>query len=641
MGQEREGKTVRAEFSPAISSLWLFGAGLLLWGCSAAEDARRAVPPSTPADAAAVPAASSPKQAYFGDLHIHSRWSFDAYASQVRVGPEDAYRYARGGAIEHVSGRDIQMQGPPLDFMALTEHGTYMGVSASLDDPEHPVARIQLVRDLQDPDPEVSGPALGSFLVSLSTGVALPELVTDEIVTPTWQRIVELADRHDRPGEFTSFVAYEYTSMPDGQNLHRNVIFRGSRVPARPFTSVDSQNPEDLWAWMEGVRGVGDDVLAIPHNQNGSNGLMYETTDASGKPIDRLYAEVRLRNEPVSEVMQIKGQSETHPSLSPEDEWANFEVFDRILGRPQDASRPEGSYARQALSRGLALEERTGVNPYQFGMIAASDGHNASSPVEEDNYTGKIGVLDGTPEARLDGIVQLASMDTLDAPNNMPLLWGAAGLAGVWARANTRADIFDALRARETFATSGPRIRVRLYGGWDFDESDLAGDLAQVGERRGVPMGGELAAPAGRREAPRLLARALQDPREAPLERLQVVKGWLDAQGETHEAVYDIGCASGGVPDAETARCPTRSLPPDLADCSYDASRGAPQLSAFWEDPDFDPGERAYYYVRVLQIPTCRWSSWDALRLGVPPPEGVPAWIQERAVSSPIWYAQR
>ena len=325
--------------------LLVCAAALALWSCSGAKDARHAAEQLAGRPAEAEAAQHAPKQAYFGDLHIHSSWSFDAYASQVRVGPEQAYRYARGEAIDHVSGAPIQMHGPPLDFMALTEHGTYMGVSASMGDPDHPVSKIPLVRDLQSPDPDVSGPALGSFLTSLSTGVALRELVGDEVVMPTWRRIAELADRHDAPGEFTSFVAYEYTSMPDGQNLHRNVIFRGSRVPARPFTSVDSQNPEDLWAWMEKVRAVGDDVLAIPHNQNGSNGLMYEATDASGKPIDRLYAEVRLRNEPVSEVMQIKGQSETHPcslrktsgriSRSSTESWGGL----RISASPREAMR--------------------------------------------------------------------------------------------------------------------------------------------------------------------------------------------------------------------------------------------------------------------------------------------------------------
>ncbi|MFP8877556.1 MAG: DUF3604 domain-containing protein, partial [Myxococcota bacterium] len=245
---------------------------------------------------------------------------------------------------------------------------------------------------------------------------------------------------------------------------------------------------------------------------------------------------------------------------------------------------------------------------------------------------------DGTPEARLTGSAQFAAMDSLDAPINMPLRWGAAGLAGVWARENTRAAIFDALRARETFATSGPRIRVRLYAGWDFEAGDLDEDLAAVGEERGVPMGGELAGAGG--AVPRLLARALKDPREAPLERLQVVKGWLDGEGETHEAVFDIACAGAAVPDPVTRRCPNRSQPPDASDCSYDASRGDAQLSGFWQDPNFDPTEHAYYYVRVLQVPTCRWSSWDALRLGVPRPEDAPAWIQERAVSSPVWYSR-
>jgi len=572
------------------------------------------------------------KSAYFGDLHIHSRWSFDAYSMQVRVGPEDAYRYARGEAIDHVSGTKIQMAGPPLDFMALTEHGTYMGVSAALDDPEHSLRRIPFVQELASPDPDVRGAALAKFMGSLGSGKAIPELVSNKVVVPTWSRIVELADRHYVPGEFTTFPAYEYTSMPDGQNLHRNVVFRGSRVPARPFSSLDSQNPEDLWSWMEIVRTRGDDVIAIPHNANGSNGLMYRRITTSGDPIDARYAAVRLRNEPISEVMQIKGQSETHPILSVDDEWADFEVADMILGRPTDYSEPDGSYVREALKRGLEIEETRGLNPYRMGMIGSSDGHNASSPTEEANYTGKLGVLDGTPEARLGGVALPSSGDFEGAPN-MPLSWGAAGLAGVWAESNTREALFDAMRAKETFATSGPRIHVRMFAGWSFEPADLEGDIAERGYAGGVPMGGELRANVG---SPTFLVRALQDPLEAPLERLQIVKGWVE-EGRAQEKVFDVACADGLAPDPRSHRCSLASVLPDLSDCSIEPSDGRAQLSAWWRDPEAWPAQRAFYYVRVLQIPTCRWSTYDALRLGVPRPAGVPAAIQERAVTSPVW----
>jgi hypothetical protein len=576
--------------------------------------------------------------AFFGDLHIHTRWSFDAYSMGVRVGPEDAYRFARGGAIEHVSGEPIQLTGPPLDFMGLTEHGTYMGVSAAMDDPNSPLRAVPFVQELTSPDPAVSSAAFARFLGSLGSGVAIPELVTDEVVRPTWDRIVELADRHYVPGSFTTFPAYEYTSMPDGQNLHRNVIFRGSDVPKRPFTSLDSGNPEDLWRWMESVREHGDDVIAIPHNANGSNGLMYRTVTTSGDPIDALYAEVRLRNEPISEVMQIKGQSETHPVLSVDDEWADFEIFDVVLGRPDQPSEPDGSYVREALKTGLEVEERGGFNPYRIGMIGSSDGHNASSPTEEANYTGKLGVLDGTPEARLNGLA-LPSSGDFEGVGNMPLRWGAAGLAGVWAESNTREALFDAMRARETFATSGPRIRVRLFGGWSFAPEDLEDDLAERGYAAGVPMGGELEA-TDAPGAPTFLVRALKDPNEAPLERVQVIKGWLE-DGEAREAVYDVACADGVAPDPRAHRCALASPLPNLNDCSIEPDDGRDQLSAFWQDPDYRPGQRAFYYVRVLQIPTCRWSTWDALRLGVPRPGNAPASIQERAVTSPIWVAPK
>ena len=565
---------------------------------------------------------SPQREAYFGDLHIHSRWSFDAYALNVQATPKDAYRYARGGAIEHPAGGTVQLQGPPLDFIALTEHAAYLGVSAAVDDPQSSLREVSLIRDLMSDDPEVSSAALGTFAASLASGEAPPELITDDIVKPTWRRIVELADEHNQPGEFTALVAYEYTSMPDGQNLHRNVIFRGNDVPERPFASIDSLNPEDLWRWMDEARTAGDDLIAIPHNANASNGLMYARTDWSGDPIDAAYADVRMRNEPVSELFQIKGSSETHPMLSPADEWAGFEIFDKVLGRMTDPSEPAGSYVRDALKSGLVMS-LAGFNPFEMGVIGSSDGHNATSPVEEDNYTGKIGIADHTPERRL--ITPLSPA----LPTSAVSAWGAAGLAGVWADANTRQALFDALRRRETFATSGPRIRVRLFGGWSFGPADLGEGMVTTGYVRGVPMGGVLP---GRGERPAFLVHAIRDPNEAQLDRLQMIKLWVE-DGRAREAVIDIACAGGDGP--VDGRCPKQADNPNEA---CEAVSGANELDTWWADTDFSATLPAVYYVRVLQVPTCRWSVYDSRKLGIAHPEGIEPHIQERAVTSAIWY---
>jgi hypothetical protein len=605
------------------SYLGLAAAVGLVIGCAAVEEGSQSATAEASAPVVVL------KEVYFGDLHIHSAWSLDAWSFGVRTTPEDSYRYVRGEAIPHASG-EIQMQGPPLDFVALTEHGNYMGIPEGLLDPDDPLQRLPLIRDLLSDDAARAGSAMGRIMSHLGSDTPLQELVPGDRRAPGWKRIVDLADSHNRPGTFTAFPAYEYTSMPQGQNLHRNVVFRGSEVPAEPFSAFDSQNPEDLWDYMDAARASGSDVIAIPHNQNGSNGLMYATTDTAGRPIDDAYAEQRLRNEPVAEVMQIKGQSETHPELSPDDEWADFEILPTILGRPEDSSEPVGSYARHALKTGLEIEAAGGVNPYRFGMLGSSDGHNSSSPVEEDNYTGKLGVLDGTASNRL-GLS--GTSFTGAAGSSSP--FSAAGLAGVWAAANTREDIFDAMRARETFATSGPRIRVQVFAGFDLSVDDLGNDMAKRGYARGVPMGGELEGARGR--APTLLVRAVRDPREAPLERLQVVKGWIEG-GAAREKVFDVACADGSFPDPDSQRCADEAPPPDLSDCSYAEADGAPQLSAAWMDPEFDASERSFYYVRVLQIPTCRWSSWDALRLVVPLREDATPWLQERAVTSPIWF---
>lgn len=588
------------------------------------------------------PAAAVPrdplKQAYYGDLHVHTGWSLDAFAFGVRATPMDAYRHARGEAIEHVSGVQVKLAGPPLDFIAVTEHANYLGVASQAMAPDGEARGIPMIADLVGDDAEKRRAANFAVLGMLSADRIEPELNRTDWAQSTWQALIRLADQHDDPGEFTAFVGYEYTPMPEGQNLHRNVIFRGSDVPVRPFSDLDSKNPEDLWKWMDAARAKGDDVLAIPHNSNGSNGLMFERVDRAGRPIDAEYAEIRLRNEPLAEVYQIKGQSEAHPALSPTDEWAGFEMLEGILGRPAVKSRPQGSYVRRALMDGLEIAASGLPNPYRLGQIGSSDGHNATSPTEEDNFTGKLGVLDGSPEARL-SLGDGENPTVGDASTGSP--FSAAGLAGVWAHSNTRADLFDAMKTREVFATSGPRIAVRFFGGLDFEAADLASGIAAAGYERGVPMGGLLRVKAGDERPVTFLIEAIRDPREAPLERLQLVKAWIGPDGKAIEQVYDVACAGGAVPDPRTHRCALESRPPDLATCAVAPGQGAAQLSAAIAAPDYQPGERSFYYARVLQVPTCRWSSWDALRLKVERPPAAVAFLQERAVTSPIWVEPR
>lgn len=586
------------------------------------------------------PARDPLKQAYYGDLHVHTAWSLDAFAFGVRVTPKDAYRFARGEAIDHISGTKAKLAGPPLDFIAVTEHANYLGVASQAMDAESAIHDVPLIRDLIGEDRARSAAAMGTIFARLSADERMSELDRSEWVQSTWQELIRLADEASRPGQFTAFVGYEYTPMPEGQNLHRNVIFRGNDVPVRPFSDLDSKNPEDLWAWMDKVRAQGSDVLAIPHNANGSNGLMYERVDRSGQPIDARLAEIRLRNEPVSEVYQIKGQSEAHPALSPADEWAGFEMLEGILGRPAVRSRPQGSYVRRALMDGLELEAAGLPNPYRMGMIGSSDSHNATSPTEEANFTGKLGTLDGTPEARRefgDGTMEGNDSGLVVGDRKSGSPFNAAGLAGVWAHSNTREDLFDALRAREVFATSGPRIAVRLFAGFELSDEDLARGIAAAGYERGVPMGGVLSTKAGETRPIWLLVEAIQDPREAPLERIQIVKAWIGAAGEAQEQVFDVACAGGAKPDPATHRCPITSVPPDLTTCRIAEGQGQAQLAAAVRAPDHRPDERSFYYARVLQVPTCRWSTWDAIRLDVAPPPGAVAWIQERAVTSPIW----
>ena len=587
-----------------------------------------------PASTANAPLTPNPlRNAYFGDVHVHTVFSYDAFIFGTRSGPEDAYRYAKGEAIQHAAGFDVQMSAP-LDFYAVADHASFLGMLKAMSDPEQEVSKTPLAKMINtattDDERRTAFTEMRSHTLGQRTG-----MLDKEVVRSAWREIVASAERHNDPGKFTTFIAYEYTGSPEGQNLHRNVIFRGSAVPDIPFSRLDSMNPEALWSWMDGNREAGMEALAIPHNSNGSNGQMFELEKFEGEPLDAAYAEQRMRNEPLVEITQVKGTSDTHPALSPNDEWADFEIFPYIIATTTP-STPSGSYVREAYLNGLEMEEAKGFNPYRFGLIGSSDSHNAAGSPEEDNFFSKVGRNDATPEQRGSVPLDVPNEDGSEYTSNYYHYWGASGLAGVWAEENTRESIYDAFRRKETFATSGPRMRIRFFAGYDFEDGLLADpNMIEVAYAEGIAMGGDLRAEAGL--APRFLVWAMRDPNSAPLQRLQVVKGWV-ADGEAQERVYDVGCSDGLEVSSSTHRCPDNGAEVNLDDCTFGEDVGASELRALWTDPNFDAAQRAFYHVRVLENPSCRWSTWDAIRAGVKPRPNLAPTLQERAWSSPIWY---
>lgn len=602
--------------------------------------------------------ANPERNAYFGDLHVHTANSFDAYSFGTTATPADAYRYAQGQALRHPVGFEVRLQ-QPLDFYAVTDHAMFMGLVKAADrDPRFSTYSItEPLHGINDPDnmTELSllsrGRAFSDFVPALIEGVldgSINKELVHAITRATWREAVAAADAAYQPGRFTTFAAYEYTTSSDDRgNLHRNVIFRDTeRLPAMPFSRLNSQNPEGLWDWMDALREQGIESLAIPHNSNGSNGQMFKLVDWAGDPMDDDYAEQRMRNEPLVEISQVKGTSETHPLLSRNDEWADFEIAPYRVATKLE-SEPAGSYVRDAYLRGLSLAEQGVVNPYQFGLVAASDTHTGAAYLEEDNYHSKTGMLDGTPERRgsvparwLHGTLvrwyDPGLVTTVEGRDYFEIssfeFWSASGTAAVWAEENTREAIYEAFRRKETFATSGPRIRLRFFAG-DFEPSLVDSTaLVSTAYENGATMGGEL--PAG--DAPPLfIAWAVADANGAPLQRLQVIKGWIE-DGEHREQVYDVACSDGLQVEPGSHRCPDNGATVNL-DCSITAGVGASELKTAWRDPDYRPGEAAFYYLRALENPTCRWSTWDALRAGVAPRPDLPPTIQERAWSSPIW----
>ncbi len=627
--------------------------GLIVGGTAAFSAGQLAPAPAKPAATAraAAPAAakapvkqrlpgySADRNAYFGDLHVHTQLSFDAYIFNVRRSPDDAYRFAKGEAIGHAQGYDIRLAGGPLDFVAVTDHAEYIGAIREAADPKSPLSKLPVTEGLFSPEPAAIRAAFTRVVTAFRDNTLPKEFSSPEIVSKSWNEIQDAAARHNQPGRFTTFVGYEFTSAPDGRNLHRNVIFRGSKVVGAPYSANMSRDPEDLWKAMDGWRSKGIEALAIPHNSNGSDGLMFDSVRLNGQPLDRAYADLRNRNEPLVEISQIKGTSETHPSLSPNDEWANFEIMESYIGTDKAITKFQGGYVRKALEDGILLRQTKGYNPFKFGFISSSDTHNAApGSVEEPNYFSKTGRNDGAPELRGStppkGAKTWEGTDPSTAGGRFQS-WGASGLAGVWAEENSREAIYAAMRRKETFATSGPRIKVRFFAGYDFPADVMARtDAVRQAYAHGVPMGGDLLPSKGR--APKFLLWAVRDPSSGYLQRAQIVKGWVE-NGVAKERVFDVACADGGKVDA-SGRCPANGAGVDLKTCQPDRFKGDVQLSTAWTDPTFNPKQRAFYYVRVLENPSCRWSTWDALRNGTPPNPKLAPTVMERAWSSPIWF---
>ena len=592
-----------------------------------------------PAPAAERPAANPLKNAYFGDLHLHTRNSFDAYIFNVRASPDEAYAFAKGGTIKHALGFDMKLNSGPLDFLAVTDHSEYLGVLPAIDTPGDPYAAVPYAKDLFSKDPKQVNTAFRKFGDALRTGKRMEEFADLRTVKSAWHDIIESAQKNYEPGKFTTLIGYEFTSAPEGRNLHRNVIFSGDSAPELPFTALESQNPEELWKWMDQQRANGFEALSITHNSNGSDGTMYERTMWNGQPVDRAWAELRARNEPLAEVTQVKGTSETHPLLSPNDEFAGFEIMEWYIGSTTPVTKFDGGYVRKALKDGLELESKVGVNPYKFGLIGSSDTHNAAGSYEEDSYHSKVGIQDGKPERRGSAPPEGKTWANYKPADNTMRFstWGASGLTGVWAQENTREEIYGALKRKETFATSGPRIRVRLFAGYGIGSSPITTDEGvKNAYANGVAMGADLIGKADGK--PDFQVMAMRDAHSAPLQRIQIVKGWLDKNGKAQEKVFDVACSDGGKIDAKTQRCSDNGAKVDVKTCAYDQDKGDAEISAVWSDPEFDPKLNAFYYARVLENPTCRWSTWDANRLGIEPNPDLEKTIQERAYTSPIWF---
>lgn len=588
------------------------------------------------------------KTALFGDLHVHTSQSFDAFVFGVRRSPEDAYRYAQGEAIPQDAGGMIQLAGPPLDFYAVTDHGEYLGVIPAMANPDSPLSKTETAQAAFGANATESDATFSKIGMSFVTQSPLEDIYDRSFIAGNWRKTADIADQYYRPGEFTTFAAYEFTAMrvvdaaqTGAANLHRNVVFENT-APDDIFTTLMSGDPTELWNWMDEQRTQGNDSLAIPHNSNASNGLMFSATDADGNLLSEALLEQRINNEPIMEITQIKGTSDTRPAFSPNDEWAEFEHYPYLIGSNMLNEDAEGSYARPSLSKGIAVAQEKGVNPFEFGFIGASDTHLAAGTYVESTYWGKFPSEGRDPKLRNSVPYGPEGTEWEDAESSgaeglligkSAAAYSASGLAGVWAESNTREAIFAALKRKETFGTSGPRMQVRFFAGAYQEDLLTKVDTLESAYAKGVPMGGRLSEQS---EAPRMMVWAVQDPLSAPLQRAQVIKVWRNAEGEHQERVFDVACSGDAQPDANF-RCPDNGASVDLSSCDVQAGTGQAELKTLWQDPEFDANQSAAYFVRVLENPTCRWSSWDAARAGIKPNPELPAILQERAWSSPIW----
>lgn len=591
--------------------------------------------------------AASPKQAYFGDTHVHTSYSADAAFVGNVLGPDAAYRFAKGEEVVASLGTPARLS-TPLDFIVVADHSDNLGLGPMAIAGDPSLAESEFGRFAIENMQSGNGAAVFDAWRKSRATVGDPMKGDTASLAAAWKHIVDSAEKHNDPGTFTAFIGYEWTSVPKGNNLHRNVVYRGGRAGAEqilPYTSYESEDAEQLWQWMADYeKKTGDRVLAIPHNGNLSNGLMFDdVTFTTRKPIDKSYAERRQRWEPLYEATQMKGDAETHPLLSPNDEFADFETWDKSGINSVDPKTPEmlpREYARGALKRGLAYEAALGVNPFKFGMVGSTDTHTSISGTEEDNYFGKLTPFEPSNSEERFWEVAAGRRPASDGSDLKIYTWqtSSSGLVGVWAEENTRAALWDAMQRKEVFATSGTRIQVRVYAGYGLDAAAMErSDFPAAVMGKVVPMGGDLGMAEGGK-VPGFYVQAMRDPMAANLDRVQMIKGWLDDKGEPHERIYDIAVSDGRKIGSDNRAKKAVGNTVDVAKASYQNTIGDATLAAYWQDPDFDPQQQAFYYVRVLEIPTPRWTTIDAKLFKREIPEGAPTSIQERAYSSPIWY---
>jgi hypothetical protein len=586
-----------------------------------------------------------PQRVFWGDTHLHTSYSTDAGMIGNRLGPDEAYRFARGETVVSSSGVRARLQ-RPLDFLVIADHAENLGLAPMIAEKNPDLLKLEFGKKIAN---LVYSGKYGDAYTLWGTGMTAGKdpLKGNEALTRTmWERLTAAAEQFNEPGKFTALIGFEWTSSPNGNNLHRNVVFRDGKARADqilPISNYDTNNPEDLWKWMADYeKKTGGKALAIPHNGNLSNGLMFDDVTFTKKKLTKDYAQLRMRWEPVYEVTQMKGDGEAHPSLSPNDEFADYGTWGKGSFGPDPKTKDmlPREYAREAYKRGLAYEQKLGVNPFKFGMIGSTDSHTSLATTEESNYFGKAtpGEPSNKPERfneKITGYLQKPGGPDISMRHFQTL---ASGLAAVWATDNTREALWDALARKEIYATTGTRMTVRVFAGWDFAEADVQRpDFAKIGYLRGVPMGGDLSkAPKGK--APTFVIRALRDVDGANLDRVQIVKGWLDGKGGTHEQVYDVMCSDGRkITDKQRCDKPVGNTV-DIKKATYTNSIGDALFLAYWKDPNFDARQRAFYYVRVLEIPTPRWTTYDAAYFGVELPKGIEPTHQERAYTSPIWY---